>query len=319
MAQISAEDIKRVKGFGFLHNKNTDDLFSARVITENGMLNSDQLAGVNEVAKKYGNGNIAFTTRLTLELPGIKYEDITAVREELAKIGMATGGTGSRVRPIVACKGSVCGYGNADTQGIATRLHKEFYEKYYDVKLPHKFKIAIGGCPNNCIKPSLNDLGIVCVNIPDYNADLCAGCKKCGVEAACPVGAAKMKDGKLFIDSELCNDCGRCIGKCHMDALEGGTKGFKIYLGGRWGKQIQHGMPLAKIYTLDEVFKLIEKVLLIYREQGVTGERFGATLTRLGMEHIERELASDAILDRKQEILDAALHLTGGLPAGLNR
>ena len=26
--------------------------------------------------------------------------------------------------------------------------------------LPHKFKISVGGCPNSCIKPSLNDFGV---------------------------------------------------------------------------------------------------------------------------------------------------------------
>ena len=34
---VSAEDIKRVKGMGFLNNRGTD-LFSGRIITENGVL-----------------------------------------------------------------------------------------------------------------------------------------------------------------------------------------------------------------------------------------------------------------------------------------
>ena len=33
--------------------------------------------------------------------------------------------------------------------------------------LPHKFKIAVGGCPNNCVKPDLNDLGIVGQRVPN--------------------------------------------------------------------------------------------------------------------------------------------------------
>jgi len=43
---------------------------------------------------------------------------------------------------------------------LAKRIHKEFYEGWRTVKLPHKFKIGVGGCPNSCIKPSLNDFGV---------------------------------------------------------------------------------------------------------------------------------------------------------------
>ena len=62
--------------------------------------------------------------------------------------------------------------------------------------LPHKFKIAVGGCPNNCVKPNLNDVGIIGQRIPEVNSELCKGCKKCAIEAACPNGVAKVVDGK---------------------------------------------------------------------------------------------------------------------------
>ena len=38
---ISSEDIKRVKAFGFLHNKGTD-CFNARIITVNGKITARQ-------------------------------------------------------------------------------------------------------------------------------------------------------------------------------------------------------------------------------------------------------------------------------------
>lgn len=57
---------------------------------------------------------------------------------------------------------------------------------------------------------------------------------------------------------------------------------------------------------------MIEKALLLYREQGKTGERFAATINRLGFENVEKQLLSDDLLERKQEILDAKLHETGG-------
>ena len=164
---------KEVKGQGFLSN-NDGKHFSCRVITENGAITADQLINVAEIAKKYGSGDISLTSRLTLEIPGIKYEDIENTKEHLKKDNLVSGGTGSIVRPIVPCKGTVCTFGLCDTQGIGTKLHKEFYEKWYDVKLPHKFKIGVGGCPNNCIKPSLNDFGVIGQFVPDFDEDMCS-------------------------------------------------------------------------------------------------------------------------------------------------
>ena len=66
---------------------------------------------IAEAAAKYGDGNILFTTRLTVECQGIPYENIEPFRNYLAKEGLVTGGTGSKVRPIVACKATTCQYG----------------------------------------------------------------------------------------------------------------------------------------------------------------------------------------------------------------
>ena len=54
------------------------------------------------------------------------------------------------------------------------------------------------------------------------------------------------------------------------------------------------------------------KAVLLFREQGKTGERFAQTIERIGFKNVEAQLLSDEILSRKQEILDAKLHLAGG-------
>lgn len=309
---VSAADEKRVKALGFLRNKGTDN-FSGRIITVNGKITAAQNKCISEAAELFGNGIVTFTSRLTVEVQGIPYDKIDDFRAYIAKEGLVTGGTGSRVRPIVSCKGTTCQYGLIDTFGISEEIHEKFYNGYYDVKLPHKFKIGVGGCPNNCVKPDLNDLGVVGQLIPNFDEDFCNGCRKCPVEDICPMDAAKVVDGVLQIDRDVCNNCGRCVGKCHFDAIEDGKVGYKIYLGGRWGKRVGRGIPLSKIFsTKEEVMDVIEKAILLYREQGKTGERFGATIERLGFENVEAQLLSNDILDRKQEILEANLHTTGG-------
>lgn len=309
---LNADQIKSVKSLGFLHNKGTD-CFNGRVITVNGKITAEQAKTIAEAAEKYGSGEVEFTTRLTVEVRGIHFDDIEPFRESIAKAGLQTGGTGSLVRPVVSCKGTTCQYGLYDTFAISEEIHKRFYLGYHSVKLPHKFKIAVGGCPNNCVKPDLNDLGIVGQKIPNFDEDLCNGCKKCKIEKVCPMKAAKVEDGVLEIDKSVCNNCGRCVGQCPFDAIEDATYGFKIYIGGRWGKKIAQGRPLSKIFTSEEeMLNVVEKAILLFREQGMTGERFADTITRIGFEEVERQLLSDELLERKQEILDAKLHIVGG-------
>ena len=168
----------------------------------------------------------------------------------------------------------------------------------------------MGGCPNNCVKPDLNDLGIIGQRAPELDADKCRGCKKCQVEEACPIHSAHVENGKLDF-GERCNHCGRCVGKCPFKAVSAGVNGYKIYIGGRWGKQVAQGRALEKIFTSEEeVLAVVEKAILLFREQGITGERFADTVARLGFENVQAQLLSDDLLQRKAQIL--GLKVVGG-------
>lgn len=67
---VSKEDEKRVKGMGFLNNRGTD-LFSARVLTVNGKVTAAQHRCMADAAEKFGNGNLLYTTRLSVRYQGI--------------------------------------------------------------------------------------------------------------------------------------------------------------------------------------------------------------------------------------------------------
>lgn len=311
-AAVSPEEITRVKALGFLHDKRTPDRFNCRVITRNGKITSDESRAISEAAQLFGSGEITMTSRLTLEIQGVPFDNVDAIREYLAERGLETGGTGSKVRPVVSCKGTTCQYGLIDTFALSEEIHERFYHGYASVKLPHKFKIAVGGCPNNCVKPDLNDLGVIGQRVPAIDLDKCRGCKVCQVEKTCPIKSAVMADGKITID-ENCNHCGRCIGKCPFGALNEETVGYRIYIGGRWGKKVAQGRYLDRVFTdKNEVLDIIEKAILLFREQGITGERFADTVARLGFENVQAQLLDNALLERKQENISAQKHMKGG-------
>ena len=306
---ISPEEEKRVKGLGFLNNKGTDN-FSARVLTVNGKITAAQHRCIAEAAELFGNGNITFTTRLSIEVQGIPFDKIDDFRNYIAKEGLKTGGTGAKIRPIVSCKATTCKFGRLDSFAISEEMHHRFFEGYNDVALPHKFKMAVGGCPNNCMKPDLNDMGIVGQLIPTHDLDKCKGCKKCKIEQVCPMDACKVMDKKITRDTNICNNCGRCVEKCPFGVVDEGTPGYKLYIGGRWGKKISIGKPLTTIFkTQEEVLDVMEKAILLYKDQGIKGERFEETIKRIGFENIEEQLLDDDLLNRKDEILNKELAL----------
>lgn len=312
-AKVSAADIAKVKAWGFLWDKTTGDRFNCRVITRNGKITAEENRAITEAAELYGSGEIAMTSRLTVEIQGVPFENVEPIREYLAQYGLMTGGTGSKVRPVVSCKGTTCQYGLIDTFALSNEIHERFFLGYNDVKLPHKFKIAVGGCPNNCVKPDLNDLGIIGQRVPQIDLEKCRGCKKCQIEKGCPIKVAQMADGKITVDPEKCNHCGRCIGKCPFGAFEDYTNGYRIYIGGRWGKKIAQGRYLDKVFTSkEEVLAVVEKAILLFREQGETGERFADTVARIGFENVQEQLLANDLMERKQENLQAVKHMKGG-------
>lgn len=300
--KLPAEEIKRVKGLGCLQDKRFEDVFNVRVITKNGKITSSEQQKIAEAAEKFGSGEVTMTTRLTLEIQGVPYDNIEPVRDFLKEAGLETGGTGSKVRPVVSCKGTTCQYGLIDTFALSERLHDLYYTGYHDVSLPHKFKIAVGGCPNNCVKPDLNDLGIIGQRVPEIDHAKCRGCKICQVEKACPIHVARMQDDKITIDPAECNHCGRCIAKCPFGAVNESAVGYKVYIGGRWGKRVAGGQPLDKVFTSeDEVVELVERAILFFRDEGQSGERFADTIARLGFDYVQDKLLNSKI--DKKEIL----------------
>lgn len=302
MSHLKPEDIMAVKGKGFLRNRSTDK-FSGRILSAGTVFSAQNFKDMATLSEKFGNGKLICTSRQAVEIPGIEFENIPSAIDFANEHGLIFGGTGNKIRPVTACKGTTCVFGNFDTQKLATEIHNKFYSGWKNVVLPHKFKIGVGGCPNSCMKPSLNDFGIEGHKTPNLNLDNCKGCKICAVEKSCPMKAAKVIDGKLSI-SNSCLSCGVCTGKCPFKAVSHDTGVmYKIYVGGTWGKRTRMGTPLSRFVTEEEVLPILEKSLLWFKENANEKERFGLTIDRIGIDALEKTVFSDDILSRKNAIL----------------
>ena len=300
---LTQEQINSVKGRGFLQNRGTE-LFSGRIVPTGTVFTAENFKDMATLAEKFGNGKLICTSRQSVEIPGIPFEKIEEAEAFAHAHSLIFGGTGPKVRPITACKGTTCIYGNFDTQLLAREIHEKYYIGWSNVKLPHKFKIGVGGCPNSCIKPSLNDFGIEGHKAPAFNAELCRGCNKCAIETRCPSKAASVIDGKLVIDPDKCLSCGVCIGKCPFGAISNESETlYRIYIGGTWGKSTRMGTPLSRLVKSEEFLPILEKTMLWFKENGTAKERLGKTIDRLGIEKAEADILGNEILGRKAEIL----------------
>ena len=98
---VSADEIKRLKGLGFLNNKGTNNSTPVS-LPANGRITTAQARCIADAAALYGSGQITMTTRLSQEVIGVEYDKIPDFIAYLAKEGLETGGTGAKIRPVVS-------------------------------------------------------------------------------------------------------------------------------------------------------------------------------------------------------------------------
>ena len=101
--------------------------------------------------------------------------------------------------------------------------------------------------------------------------------------------------------------CGVCsTGKCPFGAVAKHDKEvYKIFVGGTWGKKTRMGTALSRFVEKEEIFPLLEKTMLWFKENAYQKERLGAAIDRIGVDKMEEALFGDDLLNRKEEILAA--------------
>ena len=279
-------DYKELKKGGFMRQKQKD-CFSMRLKSVGGKFTAKELLTIQQVATDFGEGYIHLTSRQGIEIPFIKAKDINAVKTTLEEGGVKVGVCGPRVRTITACQGNaVCPSGLIDT----ARLAEEFDKRYGGKEFPHKFKFGFTGCHNNCLKAEENDMGIKGGMEVAWQKTKCIYCGVC--QAACVFDAVKVdKDSKSVVfDKEKCVYCGRCVKSCPTDAWQG-KDGFVVSFGGLYGNRIAVGKTiLTIIFDENKLYDLVDAALNFFETYAKAGERFRATIDRVGWDKFEEDI-----------------------------
>ena len=79
-----------------------------------------------------------------------------------AQAGFVSGHAyGKALRTVKTCVGQEwCRFGTQDSTGLGIKLEKMTWGSW----TPHKFKMAVSGCPRNCAEATIKDFGVVCVD-----------------------------------------------------------------------------------------------------------------------------------------------------------
>lgn len=152
-------DYEDLKTRGFLKQRQ-EGFFILRTRMSRGVYKKEDLKKIAEISDKYGKGFVHASTRQGLEIPFIKLADIEKIENELKDANIEVGTSGARLRTTTICPGNNwCRVGLIDPFGLNERIEKELGLKC-GVDMPHKFKMAISGCPNMCTRGQASEIGI---------------------------------------------------------------------------------------------------------------------------------------------------------------
>jgi dissimilatory sulfite reductase (desulfoviridin) alpha/beta subunit len=106
----------------------------------------------------------------------------------------------------------------------------------------------------------------------------------------CREKAIRIEDGRIEIDREKCNYCGRCAFSCPTDAYET-APGYLLSFGGLFGNRISKGVTvLPFVEDQDTLFRICDAALEFFKENAVPGERFKFTIDRVGQEKLDETI-----------------------------
>lgn len=143
-------------------NIQKDGTFSVVPRMFGGMTNAAELRAIADVVDKFQIPAVKVTGGQRIDLFGITKEQLPAVWADLNAAGMVSGHAyGKSLRTVKTCAGSTwCRFGTQNAIDMGIKLEKMTWGSW----TPHKFKMAVSGCPRNCAEATIKDFGVIAVD-----------------------------------------------------------------------------------------------------------------------------------------------------------
>ncbi|MCU7841665.1 MAG: nitrite reductase large subunit NirB [Candidatus Thiodiazotropha sp. (ex Troendleina suluensis)] len=127
-----------------------------------GLCTPSDLRAIADVCDKFDIPEMKVTGGQRIDLFGIGKEDLPAMWKDLSAAGFVSGHAyGKAMRTVKTCAGKTwCRFGTQNSTGLGVKLEELTWGSW----MPHKFKLAVSGCPRNCAEATIKDFGVVCVD-----------------------------------------------------------------------------------------------------------------------------------------------------------
>jgi len=263
------------------------------------LVSTKKIRMFSDLANKYSDGYLRFTSRHNVEFLLTKEENIEPLIKDLEALGHPVGGTGNALSSIVHTQGWVhCHSAATDASGIVKAVMDDLIEHFKNMDLPAKLRIALACCLNMCGAVHCSDISILGVHRRPPRVDnehLPKMCEIPNLVASCPTAAIRpsMVDGKqsVEVDEDQCMFCANCYTVCPAMPLNDPLNdGISIWVGGKVSNA-RHEPMFSKLAIpfipnnpprWPEVTDAIKNIVEVWMKDAKKHERIGEWIERIG-------------------------------------
>lgn len=274
-------------------------LHSVRVASPR-LVCSDFIRDISDIADKYCDGFLRFTTRNNVEFLVSDESKLQPLIDELDAKDYLIGGVGVSISNVVHTQGWIhCKSAVTDASGLSKNIMDELHDYFTGkIKVPARLRIAVACCVNMCGACHCSDISVVGIHrtIPRVNDEMVS--KICEIPttiAACPTGAIRPnpKAKSVIINPEKCMMCGNCTAVCPaIKIMDPPNDGVSIWVGGKLSNaRIAPMFSKLAIPFLPnnppkwpEVTDAVKHLVEVWADHAREGERMGEWIERIGWE-----------------------------------
>jgi sulfite reductase beta subunit len=252
-----------------------------------------------DLADKYCDGFLRFTSRHNVEFLVSKEENVDPLVQDLRDLGHPVGGIGNAISSIVHTQGWVhCHSAATDASGVVKCVMDELIEYFEGTKLPGKLRIALACCLNMCGAVHCSDIAILGIHRRPPKTDHTKLKKQCEIPnlvAACPTAAIRPATVEGLESVEVIEDrcmfCANCYTVCpSMPLNDPLNDGVSIWVGGKVSNARHEPMfsKLAIPYIPNnpprwpEVTSAVKNIVELWAANAKKYERMGEWIERIG-------------------------------------
>lgn len=146
-----------------VYEQRKKETYMVRTRIPGGVITLKQFQRISELAKKYANGKVKFTSRQDIQFQSVNLEDAYPIMRSLIDIGIITKGTGGNTVRNIECS-PLSGVSLDDVFDVTPYMKAATNYLIKDpttMNMPRKYKIAFSNSPEDTGNATISDLGFI--------------------------------------------------------------------------------------------------------------------------------------------------------------